>query len=385
MHEHRSAIGGTLLGAAALAWISDAVMVGNAANQRFDGPISLGLIAAGAACLVGALVAFGALPRPIAKRSRKLAWYAGEYLHGQHPTAPSQEAAAELAGQLAELGRPAEQHLMPSVPFLSAVRAIRAEVLENLQAASQYVDALKRLPEDRGLTYAAGFRFNAAVWKSLGPVLALDADLFDVVANAYREADRANQHIAWRETQATGLFGVNRKVDDLPAVRAAFQEAADALAMAQGESPEAPGSGLTIGTPTRVSGDSRTRRVVDRRMRIIVEADRVDLRVDVGGSATSAGVACEVTGPTRMTYRAVASPQPRRHNPLGLALASEVLGPQEAILRYPHDFPYAPADLWPGLYEVAWEVPGPLGMSAQRITGEFFVAASMAASSGTHT
>ena len=65
MEEHRSTIGGTLLSAALLAWISDAVMVGTAAQngQHFTSPISLALIATGGACLIASLVAFRLVPR----------------------------------------------------------------------------------------------------------------------------------------------------------------------------------------------------------------------------------------------------------------------------------------------------------------------------------
>jgi hypothetical protein len=56
--EHSSTIGGALLSAAALAWISAAVVVATAQRAHWSDPIVLGLIAAGGLCLVAALVVF---------------------------------------------------------------------------------------------------------------------------------------------------------------------------------------------------------------------------------------------------------------------------------------------------------------------------------------
>jgi hypothetical protein len=279
--QHRSQIGGALLGATALAWISDALMVGTAGpqGQRFTGEISIGLLAAGGVCLFGALVAFEVVPAPSLRSSRrkirKAAWYGGEYLHGRRPSAPSSEAIAGVLGELAQLtrsveertrnlGRPAPKSQPTSPPQAVApatIRAIRAEVLENLQAVTKYVDVLNQTEENFGVQYAAGFRFKAAVWTALQAELARDAQLFETTAAAYREADRANQSIAWRETHAQGgLFGVNRKEDDLPAVQAAFRTAATAL-----------GDALPEKVESAEASERQPSEVMARRTEIIVE------------------------------------------------------------------------------------------------------------------
>jgi hypothetical protein len=59
--ERRETIGGALLGAAALAFISAPVTVASAEKEHFSSPIVLVLFAAGGACLIAALVAFGVL------------------------------------------------------------------------------------------------------------------------------------------------------------------------------------------------------------------------------------------------------------------------------------------------------------------------------------
>ena len=140
------------------------------------------------------------------------------------------------------------------------IRAIRAEVLENLQAVTQYVDALNKTPENFGVQYAAGFRFKSAIWTALQPELARDGRVFEVTAAAYRECDRANQIISWRETQATGAFGVNRKEDDLPSVQAALRKAAAAL-----------GGALPEHVDPSEAAEQQTSEVMARRTEIIVE------------------------------------------------------------------------------------------------------------------
>jgi hypothetical protein len=53
--------------------------------------------------------------------------------------------------------------------------------------------------------------------------------VYDVVEKAYQELGRANDLISWRETSATGLYGVNRKEDDLPGIVRATAAAIGAL------------------------------------------------------------------------------------------------------------------------------------------------------------
>jgi hypothetical protein len=77
--------------------------------------------------------------------------------------------------------------------------------------------------------YRAGFQFPRSKWDAHGDRLTPDKDLYAVVESAYAEAHRANEVIAWRETQkSTRLYGVG-KDDDLEAVRDAADKALAAL------------------------------------------------------------------------------------------------------------------------------------------------------------
>lgn len=110
--------------------------------------------------------------------------------------------------------------LQPS-PELAAARRIRTELREAHRKAKTYSDALSKLPPNQGLHYETGFRFNTDAWNENAAVLAAHGDVYGAVEAAYDEIGRANTVIGWRATSATGLYGVNREEDDLPAVVAA--------------------------------------------------------------------------------------------------------------------------------------------------------------------
>jgi hypothetical protein len=189
--EHRSTIGGALLSAAALAWISAAVVVATAQRAHWSDPIVLGLIAAGGLCFVAALVLFAG-PRQGAEGSE-----------------------AEV------------QHLLDSetaargTSLVPAARLLRTELLD----IRHKVEMLKI-----DSTLSDGFAFPASEWDAQRQLISRDQALYEVVERAYTTAHRVNEIWRWRRTQSTArLIGANLEEDGLDGVDKAALDAIQAL------------------------------------------------------------------------------------------------------------------------------------------------------------
>jgi hypothetical protein len=104
-----------------------------------------------------------------------------------------------------------------------AALPIASELKEVRRMADMMIEASAATP------YRDGFQFPRSRWVSHGYELAPDKELYAAVEKAYAETHRANEIIAWRETQkTTRLHGVGPD-DDLGSVRAAADDAIAAL------------------------------------------------------------------------------------------------------------------------------------------------------------
>jgi hypothetical protein len=129
----------------------------------------------------------------------------------------------ELREILGRIDRPSRERTV------EAARRIRTELIDAQRKATTYIDAVAKMPPTSTIHYERGFRFKTGAWDEQAAALASDQNTYAVVETAYQELGRANDVIGWRETGATGLYGVNRDEDDLPAVARAAGAAIDAV------------------------------------------------------------------------------------------------------------------------------------------------------------